>query len=57
MARTTNSRRMPEAERLRLLRDQTEDSGGRGQASQDAFGWLWDLDLVALEAKLVGLVD
>lgn len=57
MARATNSRRMPEAERLRLLQVQTNDNGGRDQSPQNAFGWLWDLDLVAFEAKLVGLVD
>lgn len=55
MAKMTNSRRMPEAERLRLLYNQKDDSGGSGQALQDPFSWLFDLDLVTLDAKLTEL--
>lgn len=57
MAKTTNFKRMPEAERLELLRNQTADSSGRGQATQDPFGWLFDLDLLTLDAKLMELVN
>lgn len=57
MAKATNSKRMPEAERLKLLQNQVDGSSGRGRAPQDPSAWLFDLDLPTLDAKLMELVN
>lgn len=57
MAKATNTKRMSEAERLKLLQNQVDDRSGHGQASQGPLSWLFDLDLLTLDAKLKDLVN
>lgn len=57
MAKATNTKRMSEAERLKLLQNQADDRSGHSQASQGPLSWLFDLDLLTLDAKLKDLVN